>query len=37
MNGILGTEDEGGMPLIILAKVEAKCDFSLDTSNGFSL
>ena len=37
MNGILRRLTAAGIILILLAKSEAKCDFSLDMCNAFSL
>jgi len=37
VNGILRARTYGGIILILLAKPEAKCDFSLDMYNAFSL
>jgi len=37
VNSILRARAWGGIILILLAKSEAKCDFSLDMYNAFSL
>jgi len=37
VNGILRAHIYDGIVLILLAKSEAKCDFSLDMYNAFSL
>jgi len=37
MNGILGLLNGSGITLILLAKAEAKYDFSLDSSKQLSL